>query len=140
MANKNRSININPMDFPNHKTPDKEKAGEDYGLKVAKAIQYEWFNKNDGACRYYSQQSDFYRLRLYARGEQSVKPYKEKLSINGSTEQLNLDWKPLPVVPKFVDIMVNGMNDRLFTPKAYAEDITSSEDSREKRADESCRL
>lgn len=128
MANKNRSININPMDFPNHKTPDKEKAGEDYGLKVAKAIQYEWFNKNDGACRYYSQQSDFYRLRLYARGEQSVKPYKEKLSINGSTEQLNLDWKPLPVVPKFVDIMVNGMNDRLFTPKAYAEDITSSED------------
>jgi hypothetical protein len=40
---------------------------------------------------------------------------------------LNLDWTPIPIIPKFVDIVVNGMNDRLFTIKAESQDVMSAE-------------
>ena len=127
MAKKDIPSIVGHTDFPNHLTPDSEKLGQDYGLEVAKAIQYEWFNKSDGSCRYYKQRSFFNLLRLYARGEQPIKKYKDALSINGDTSQLNVDWQNVPIIPKFVDIIANGMSDRMFTPKAYAEDITSSE-------------
>ena len=64
-------------------------------------------------------------MRLYARGEQSVQKYKDEFSVNGDLSYLNLDWKPVPIIPKFVDIVVNGMQDRLFTIKAFAQDPTS---------------
>ena len=35
---------------------------------------------------------------------------------------LNLDWKPVPIIPKFVDIVVNGISDRSFDIKAYSQD------------------
>ena len=35
---------------------------------------------------------------------------------------LNLDWKPVPVLSKFVDIVVNGIADRSFDVKAYSQD------------------
>jgi hypothetical protein len=64
-------------------------------------------------------------LRLYARGEQSVGKYKNELAIDGDLSYLNLDWTPVPIIPKFVDIVVNGMSDRLFKVKAYAQDAMS---------------
>jgi len=64
-------------------------------------------------------------MRLYARGEQSVKKYKDELAIDGDLSYLNLDWTPIPILPKFVDIVVNGMSDRLFKVKAYAQDAMS---------------
>ena len=70
---------------------------------------------------------EFHRLRLYARGEQSVAKYKNELSVDGDLSHLNLDWTPIPIIPKFVDIVVNGMSDRLFRVKAYAQDAVSAE-------------
>ena len=40
---------------------------------------------------------------------------------------LNLDWTPVPIIPKFVDIVVNGMQERVFKIKAEAVDIMSAE-------------
>ena len=51
--------------------------------------------------------------------------YRGEVSINGDLAYLNLDWKPVPIIPKFVDIVVNGMSDRLFKVKAYAQDALS---------------
>ena len=65
------------------------------------------------------------QLRLYARGEQSIQKYKDELSINGDLSYLNLDWKPVPVLSKFVDIVVNGISDKAFDIKAYAQDPSS---------------
>jgi hypothetical protein len=59
---------------------------------------------------------------LYARGEQSIRKYKDELSVNGDLSYLNLDWKPVPIIPKFVDIVVNGMADRSYDIKAYSQD------------------
>ena len=113
--------------FPSYNVPDAEKATVEFGLKVGQAIQYEWFNKDGGKCKYYDQQLSFHNLRLYARGEQSIGKYKKGMEINGDLSQLNLNWQPPAVVPKFVDIIVNGMSNRMFTPRAFAEDAMSAE-------------
>ena len=118
-------IDIQYSDFPNQWATDAEKASEGYGLQVGQAIQYEWFRKDGTSCRYYSRWKDYHRLRLYARGEQSVAKYKNELAIDGDLSYLNIDWTPVPVIPKFVDIVVNGMADRLFKVKAYAQDAMS---------------
>jgi len=111
--------------FPSQIASDAEKASSEYGLEIARAIEHEWFKRDSGATRFYSNRDEFHRLRLYARGEQSVKKYKDELSINGDLSYLNLDWKPVPIIPKFVDIVVNGMADRLYDVKAFSQDPAS---------------
>lgn len=119
-------INIQNAGFPSQFATDAEKASAEFGLKVGQSIQYEWFRKDGVAqCRYYSRWNEIHRLRLYARGEQPIKKYKDELAIDGDLSYLNLDWTPVPILPKFVDIVVNGMSDRLFKVKAYAQDAIS---------------
>jgi hypothetical protein len=118
-------INISSTAFPSQFVSDAEKASPEFGLQVGSAIQYEWFRKDGSQCRYYNQWAEFNRLRLYARGEQSIQKYKNELAIDGDLSYLNLDWTPVPILPKFVDIVVNGMGDRLFKVKAYAQDAMS---------------
>ena len=108
--------------FPSQVVSDQEKVSRDYGLQVGRAIQNEWFDSNSGVTRYRSNQNTFHNLRLYARGEQPVQKYKDELSINGDLSYLNLDWKPVPILSKFVDIVVNGTADRLFDITAYSQD------------------
>jgi len=108
--------------FPSQVASDQEKMSDDYGLKVGRAIQDEWFSSNSGNSRFRSNQSTFHNLRLYARGEQSIQKYKDEMSINGDLSYLNLDWKPVPILSKFVDIVVNGIADRAFDIKAYSQD------------------
>ena len=108
--------------FPSQVASDQEKASKEYGLKVGRAIQDEWFKTTNGANRYKSNQNTFHKLRLYARGEQATQKYKDELSINGDLSYLNLDWKPVPIIPKFVDIVVNGISERTFDIKAYSQD------------------
>jgi len=118
-------INISSTGFPSQFVSDAEKATDEFGLQIGQAIQYEWFKKDGRQCRFYSQWGDFHRLRLYARGEQSVGKYKNELAVDGDLSYLNLDWTPVPILPKFVDIVVNGMSDRLFKVKAYSQDALS---------------
>jgi len=115
-------ININPTAFPSQFVSDAEKKSYEFGLQIGQAIQYEWFRKDGGQSRFYNQWADFHRLRLYARGEQSIQKYKNELAIDGDLSYLNLDWTPVPIIPKFVDIVVNGMADRIFKVNAYAQD------------------
>lgn len=118
-------VNISSTSFPSQFATDAEKETLEFGLQVGQAIQYEWFRKDGNQCRYYSQWRDFHRLRLYARGEQPIQKYKNELAIDGDLSYINLDWTPVPIIPKFVDIVVNGMSDRLFKVKAYAQDAMS---------------
>jgi hypothetical protein len=108
--------------FPSQVVSDAEKLSYDYGLKVAKAIETEWFYNDYNQTRYTTNKNNFHNLRLYARGEQSIQKYKDELSINGDLSYLNLDWKPVPIIPKFVDIVVNGIAERMYDIKAYSQD------------------
>ena len=106
--------------FPSQAVSDLEKMTYEYGLKVARAIEHEWFSESNN--KYLNTKNNFHNLRLYARGEQPIQKYKDELSINGDLSYLNLDWKPVPIVPKFVDIVVNGMAQRAYDVKAYSQD------------------
>ena len=109
--------------FPNQVVSDEVKASYDYGLQVSRAIEREWFNQGRGnGNRYLNNWNSFHSLRLYARGEQSIQKYKDELSINGDLSYLNLDWKPIPVISKFVDIVVNGMSNKTYEISAFAQD------------------
>ena len=103
---------------------DAEKASWEYGTQVAQAIEYEWFEQGrTGGNRYLTNWNNFHSLRLYARGEQPVQKYKDVLSINGDLSYLNLDWKPVPIISKFVDIVVNGIAERTYDVKAFSQDV-----------------
>jgi len=108
------------VNFPSQAVSDIEKLSEKYGLDVAKAIRQEWFN--GATSKFDGNINNFHQLRLYARGEQSIQKYKNELSINGDLSYLNLDWKPVPIIPKFVDIVVNGMSQRNYEINAYSQD------------------
>ena len=109
--------------FPDQLAPDKEKKTFEFGKKVGDAICAEWMGGT--TTRFADQWNDFHNLRLFARGEQPIKPYKDEMAIDGDISKLNLDWSIVPVIPKFVDIVVNGMNERQFKVKAYAQDAIS---------------
>ena len=108
--------------FPDQVVPEEEKKSFEYGLKVGNAIEQEWFRNNSGQNRFSYNFQNFNRLRLYARGEQPIQKYKDELSTNGDLSYLNLDWKPVPVLSKFVDIVVNGMTNKGYEIKSFASD------------------
>ena len=114
--------------FPSQAVADVEKQDPKYGMQVAKAIESEWFKKDSGSTRYFANRDNFHRLRLYARGEQGIQKYKDELSINGDLSYLNLDWKPVPIIPKFVDIVVNGISERTYDIKCYSVDAAATKE------------
>ena len=112
--------------FPSQVVSDAEKASLEYGEQVAQAIEQEWFSQGRvSGNRYLTNWNNFHQLRLYARGEQSIQKYKDELAINGDLSYLNLDWKPVPILSKFVDIVVNGISSKSYDIKAYAQDPES---------------
>ena len=115
-------MSITTLNFPSQAVSDAEKLSYEYGLRVGRAIESEWFNNNRKGNKFINTKSNFHKLRLYARGEQPVQKYKDELSINGDLSYLNLDWKPVPIIPKFVDILVNGIAERMYDVKAISTD------------------
>ena len=113
--------------FPDQVVPDEAKQSMDYGRQVGMAIEGDWFSGTRSGVenRFNSNYNNFRLRRLYARAEQPVQKYKDELAINGDLSYLNLDWRPVPIIPKFVDIVVNGMDDKLYDIKAFAQDPES---------------
>ena len=113
--------------FPDQVVPDEVKRSMDYGKQVAQAIEGDWFSGTRSGVenRFNTNYNNFRMRRLYARAEQPVQKYKDELAINGDLSYLNLDWKPVPIIPKFVDIVVNGMDDKLYDIRAFAQDPES---------------
>lgn len=113
--------------FPSQLASDEQKQSKEYGLKIGQSIQFEWFRRDGGSSMFYNRWNEFHKLRLYARGEQSIAKYKNEIAIDGDLSYLNLDWTPVPIIPKFVDIVANGMNERQFSIKAFSQDALSAE-------------
>ena len=113
--------------FPDQIVPDEVKQSIDYGRQVAMAIEGDWFSGTRSGVenRFNTNYNNFRMRRLYSRAEQPVQKYKDELAINGDLSYLNLDWKPVPIIPKFVDIVVNGMDDKVYDIKAFAQDPES---------------
>ena len=121
------NVGANPNSvFPSQVVSDEEKSSYEYGVQVGRAIEAEWFQQGGVGNRFATNYNHFHTLRLYARGEQPVQKYKDELAINGDLSYLNLDWKPVPVIAKFVDIVSNGITEKGYEIKAYAQDPGST--------------
>ncbi len=127
----NKSKDFFPVKgFPDPLAPDEVKNTEEYGLLMAQKIMHEWYympeHGSGGACSYIEKRNKYHNLRLYARGEQSTKLYKDLLGGDEAT-YTNYDWSPIQILPKFVKLIVNQMSERLFDIQAEATDKFSTD-------------
>ena len=76
---KDVKISINPQGFPSQFVSDSVKKAQNLAYKLVKRYNTNGLEKDGGQSRFYNQWADFHRLRLYARGEQSIHKYKNEL-------------------------------------------------------------
>ena len=124
--------------FPDPLADPLEKQSKEYGLRYAKAIEAQWGKMTDKSSLYGSRNEIFNRNRHYANGTQDTSIYKKLLtSLNpndGEGSLLNIDYTPVPILPKFVRIVVNKILSRNPYPNLEAVDpLSSSEKNKEKQ-------
>ena len=116
--------------FPNPLAPAEEKASDGYGCKYAKAIENQWGSVDDGNSLFKRRYDTFKKNRKYANGTQDTVIYKKLLTSldpNGNDGTLlNLDFTPVPILPKFSRIVVNNVLARSPYPNVEAIDPLSS--------------
>ena len=124
--------------FPDPLAPQDVKQGDKYGLKYAKAIETQWGKLQDNDSLYRRRNKVWERNRDYANGTQDTNIYKRILtsmdpnSADGSL--VNLDYTPVPILPKFARIVGNKILSRNPYPNLEAIDpISSSEKNKEKQ-------
>jgi hypothetical protein len=132
------STNKKSSTFPDPLAPAAQKLDKSYGLKYAKAIEGNWGKIDDEAGTYQKRRREFERNRDYANGTQDTTIYKQILNSldpnNGDGTLLNLDWAPVPIIPKFVKIVVNKILSSDPYPNLQAMDpVSSSEKDAKKR-------
>lgn len=127
------NFNDKPKDgksFPNPLAPPEEKEGREYGLAYAKAIESQWGSVNDSNSIFKKRFDIFSKNRKYANGTQDVSIYKKLLTSldpNGNDGTLlNLDFTPVPILPKFVRIVANNILAKSPHPNVEAIDPLSS--------------
>lgn len=130
MAQKDISFKIEgDVSYPNPLDSFEQKKQESWGLSLARAIQSEQlYNYFGDKCKYISQRDTFLERRMYARGLQSMAKYTQSLGTNGDLSYLNLGKKPITIIPKLVDLVVNGMSSRGYHVKANAIDQVSQDE------------
>ena len=128
--NPNKDTFIRPnanLSFPSQLAPFEEKKTKEFGLGLAQAIQNEWMyglRTVNGVLnsKFNTMRIDFTQRRMYAKGLQSMDKYKEQFKSDGDKSFLNLSSKPISIIPKLVDVVVNGMVDRGYSVKATSTD------------------
>ena len=115
--------------FPDPFAKAKEKGEKEYGLKYAKAIEKQWGSADDSSSLFGKRLKEFDRNRDYGNGTQDTSIYKQILNSldpnNGDGTLLNIDWSPVPIIPKFVRVVVNRILSRKPYPSVEALDPVS---------------
>lgn len=124
--------------FPNPLASPEEKACKAYGIQYAKAIDSQWGRMTDSGSLIAKRNRIFDRSRHYAVGTQDTNIYKQLLNTmdpnSGDGSLMNLDYTPVPILPKFVRIVVNKILSREPYPNLEAIDpLSNSEKNKQKR-------
>ena len=124
--------------FPDPLVPAEKKALKKYGLQYARAIEAQWRGAGDKNSLQRKRRKIFERNRKYALGVQDTSIYKRLLNTldpnSGDGSLMNLDYTPVPILPKFVRIVVNKILSKNPYPNLEAIDpFSSSEKNNEKR-------
>lgn len=107
-------------------------------MQYAKAISSQWGNTDQDNSLTRKRRKIFERNRKYANGTQDTSIYKQLLTSldpsNGDGSFLNLDFTPVPILPKFVRIVVNKILSSEPYPNLEAVDpLSSSEKDLERK-------
>ncbi len=125
--------------FPDPFAIHGQKTSKPYGLKYAKAIEKQWGHSDDERSLFRRRLKDFETNRDYANGTQDTSIYKQILNSldpnSGDGTLLNLDWSPVPIIPKFVKIVVNNILSKKPYPNVAAIDPLSQSEKDKKRAE-----
>jgi len=126
-----------PGGFPDPLASHEEKLSKEYGLKYAKAIEGQWGRTAESTSTYGNRKNIFSRNRDYANGTQDTSIYKQLLNQQdpnaGDGSLMNIDYTPVPILPKFVRIVVNKILGRNPYPNLEAVDpLSSSEKNQQK--------
>ncbi len=117
--------------YPNPLATNEEKASKEYGLDYLKAMYYDYSKNSD--VYYRDIKIRYSRNRAYAEGSQDIGKYKDLLDVQGDTAYLNIDFTPVSIIPKFVDVIVNGMVNQEYDIKATSIDPIAAEERLNKR-------
>ena len=109
--------------YPTVFATNEEKSTKEYGLQYFKTMYSDW--KNNTELAYQDKKRAFNKMRAYAEGTQSVSKYKDLLDVEGDSSYMNIDWTPVSIIPKFVDVVCGDMTNREFAIKANAIDKIS---------------
>ena len=116
--------------FPSQLDSFENKKKQSWGYQLALAIQNEWFFgyniANQQISKFYTQRNQLIERRMYAKGLQDMKQYMKQFESEGDKSFLNLSSKPISIIPKLVDVVVNGMCDRGYSVRATAIDPAST--------------
>ena len=124
--------------FPDPLASQEQKESKEYGLRYAKAIESQWGKRSDSNSLFSKRYDLFKRNKDYATGVQDTSIYKRLLNNvdpnAGDGSLMNLDFTPVPILPKFVRIVVNKILGRNLYPNLEAIDpLSSSEKNRDKK-------
>jgi hypothetical protein len=125
--------------FPDALASTEEKMSTSYGLQYAKAMFAQWVGSDYQNSLYGRRNSEMERCRDYAQGTQDTSIYRQILNSldpnNGDGTLLTLDYTPVPIVPKFVKIVVNKILSKEPYPQIQAIDpLSRTEKDKKKNA------
>lgn len=129
------SSNVN---FPDPLANHARKVTKEYGLQYAKGVYSQWGGVNTTGSLYNVRWKEFQINRDYANGTQDTNIYKQILTSldpnNGDGALLSIDWSPVPIIPKFVKIVVNKILGTSPFPNVEAIDPLSQTEKDRERA------
>ena len=98
--------------YPTVFATNEEKETKEYGLQYFKTMYSDW--KNSTELAYQDKKRAYQKMRSYAEGTHS--------------SYMNIDWTPVSIIPKFVDVVCGDMTNREFAIKANAIDKLSTDE------------
>lgn len=115
-----------------HLSNPSQKRKKEYGLKVAQGVFNSADRNSDG---YYGKRYKQWRAnREFSYGINSMKEFMDLMRIEGNNSFINIDWTPIKIAPKFVEILLGGFMNRSEVPIVKAtDDISMSQKEIEKQ-------
>ena len=125
------SEDVNYQGFPNEYVAADEKKSKKYIKDYAQAI-FDFKKKNK---TFYDNETErIMTNRKHAEGLQSIDKYKTQFAIkDGDHSYLSLDWTPIPVVKKYVNLRVGEMINADYSILCRATDVTSQTEKDKER-------
>jgi hypothetical protein len=111
--------------YPNPLASKEEKNLPSYGMAYFKKMYSDW--KGNKSSLLERRTNRYQKLRKYSRGIQAIQKYKNLMSSHGDNTFMNLDWNIVPIIPKFVDVIVGSLTNQEYKIKCTAIDPVSTE-------------